>query len=82
MDIEHHILDSKEYEPGTLPEEVKCMEKTAYVVVETERVDLAGKTITEREIGTADDEGKITVETFYKGDFGALRKQTTTFVNY
>ena len=82
MDIEHHILDSIEYEPGTLPEEVKCMEKTAYVVVETERVDLAGKTITEREIGTADDEGKITVETFYKGDFGALRKQTTTFVNY
>ena len=82
MDMEHNILDSAEYEPGTLPEEVKCMEETVYVVVETERVDLEGKTITEREMGTADDEGKIVVETFYMGDFGALRKQMTTFVNY
>ena len=82
MDMEHHILKTEEYEPGKLPEEVKCEENTVYVVVETERDNLIGGFITEREIGTANDEGKIEIETFYKGDFGALRKQATTFINY
>ena len=82
MDMEHNILVSQEYEPGTLPEEVKCEEQTAYVLVETDRVDLEGKSITEREMCTADDEGKIIVETFSKGEFGALKKQMTTFINY
>ena len=45
-------------------------------------MNLEGEILTEREIGTADDEGKIVVETFCKGEFGALRKQTTTFINY
>ena len=82
MDMEHNILDTTEYEPGTLPEEVKCEEQTIYVVVETDRVNLEGEIITEREMCTADAEGKMVVETFSKGEFGALKKQRTTFINY
>lgn len=82
MDLEHNVIKTTEYEPGNMPEEMKGEDGTVYVLVETERVNFAGETLVERELGLADEDGKISIDSFYEGEHGAFRKQTTAFINY
>lgn len=65
MDEAGNKLDSKAYEPGKLPEEIKPLEGTEYFIVETYKLDAAGESSVTRKMVGKD---ATFFQTLYVGD--------------
>lgn len=72
MNEKHKALSVQEFVPDEVPEEFKVEEGTAYVLMETEKVNPIGVNAIEREICEPDREGQMTVKVFCPSDDGIL----------
>jgi len=78
MDASGNKLDSQEYEPGKLPEEIKPLADTEYFIIETHKPDAAGENVVTRKMV-----GKE--ETFFQTLYAGERKvceQTMTEIKW
>lgn len=78
MDKTGNKVDTQEYEPGKLPEEVKPLADTEYFIIETHKPDAAGENIVTRKMV-----GKE--ETFFQTLYAGERKvceQTMTVIKW
>lgn len=76
MNADHQVLETEVYQPGMMPETFAMNKNAAYMMVETEKKDLEGKTFTAREIYDLN-EGEVSIETFYVLEDGILSRQET-----
>lgn len=74
MSAGSEVLSRDEYTPGSLPETLPAQKDTAYIIVETEKIDNLGSPVIERKLYGADDEN---IETFFARDDGICVKQWT-----
>lgn len=65
MDASGNKLDSQEYEPGTLPEEIKPYSDTEYFIIETHKLDATGENIVTRKMVGKDE---TFFQTLYVGE--------------
>ena len=68
------LLDSREYDPNSMPEEIYFDQNVEYAVVETAKEGWNSETLIERSIIQAGDES---LPSFYAGENGILLKQYT-----
>lgn len=75
MDMEHQIVKKQAYEPAKLPNQLRAHEKTAYILVETEKETPSGEREVSREIceNTRDTEGVL--ESFCADEDGLVIKK-------
>lgn len=71
------VLASKEYRPGELPETLSLEKAAAYLIVESQRRDLQGKTITSR---TLYERGAESFDSLYDRGDGICIKQYSALV--
>lgn len=78
MDEDHQILKQDTFTPGEVPDELTPESKTSYILIETQKEDLSGKTMISRDIHTPGPEEENTIETYYALNNGIIAKKTTT----
>lgn len=78
MDVSGNKLDSQEYEPGKLPEEIKPLADTEYFIIEIHKLDAAGENVVTRKMVGKD-------ESFFQTLYAGERKvceQTMTEIKW
>lgn len=75
MNAQNEVIKREEYLPEHVPEEMKAEDGAAYFIVETECTDMNGNVSQEREIFEYDEEGNVSLESYYvlRGEFLARR---------